>query len=248
VNPPVGGGTEPAQSGFAGRLHIWLTMIVFTWAIHSPKAARMNTGHPSSTVRAGLAQPQAQPQASPQTPPQASGALKPAVSPAALSGATAAFGHDPVITDWQMTVLRRAANPPLRFRGRRLSCHWHHRPGNATLAISLWQKHAGGFVVAFSRPDPDGPVEDAAPAPSIPDAADLIEAQAKRSVTPPQTLPQTPHRKTAPPHGTTPQSLIALLIKMQNHATNARVFQQITGEALSYWDEKFIQNNQEQKR
>jgi hypothetical protein len=181
-------------------------MIVFTWAIHSPKAARMNTGHPSSTVRAGLAQPQAQPQASPQTPPQASGALKPAVSPAALSGATAAFGHDPVITDWQMTVLRRAANPPLRFRGRRLSCHWHHRPGNATLAISLWQKHAGGFVVAFSRPDPDGPVEDAAPAPSIPDAADLIEAQAKRSVTPPpNTPPNTASKNRAPPRNNTPK-------------------------------------------
>jgi hypothetical protein len=228
-------------------------MIVFTWTIHSPKAARMNTGHPSSTVRAGLAQPQTH---QPQTQPQASGAANPAVPPAApgsmprsalsgaLAGALAAFGHDPVITDWQMTVLRRAANPPLRFRGRRLSYHWHHRPGNATLAISLWQKHAGGFVVAFSRPDPDGPVEDAAPTPSIPDAADLIEAQAKRSETPPRTPPE----KTAAPHATTPQTLIALLIKMQNHATNAQAFQQITGEALAYWDEKFIQNNQEQKR
>ncbi len=69
---------------------------------------------------------------------------RPDLSPASWSGADLGCG------DWGTVVVSRADKPPLRFKGRRLTLHWRDPFGGCRILVELWQRQAGGFVVAHS--------------------------------------------------------------------------------------------------
>lgn len=59
-------------------------------------------------------------------------------------------GADLACGAWGTAVVVRADKPPLRFKGRRLMLHWRDPSLGNRIVIELWQRQAGGFVVAHS--------------------------------------------------------------------------------------------------
>lgn len=62
----------------------------------------------------------------------------------------AASGADLSEGIWEMVALPRKGQPPLRFKGRRLTRHWRLLSSETQIFIELWQRRAGGVVVAYS--------------------------------------------------------------------------------------------------
>lgn len=59
-------------------------------------------------------------------------------------------GRDVAHGAWGTAIVPRIDRPPLRFKGRRLMQHWCATLGDGRIIIELWQRQAGGFVVAHS--------------------------------------------------------------------------------------------------
>lgn len=62
----------------------------------------------------------------------------------------AGSGADLTPVAWGTAVVTRADKPPLRFKGRRLALHWRDPFAGRRIMVELWQRQAGGFVVAHS--------------------------------------------------------------------------------------------------
>ncbi len=54
------------------------------------------------------------------------------------------------VMQWGITVVTRAGNPPLRFRGRLTAEYTDMSTPDMPLTISLWERQKGGFVLSHS--------------------------------------------------------------------------------------------------
>ena len=120
---------------------------------------------------------------------------------------------------WEMIVLPREGQPPLRFKGRRLTRHWRVLGAETIIFIELWQRRAGGVVVAHSDCRAQKIVTQCTRFADLNVAVEHLEA---RCADQPDTLAVTGE----------PVSIFSDLI---HHMAFSQHFAQLVGETLAVW-------------